>query len=113
MGIALASICAWILGRNPKLSLEHWAHSRTKLRDPSFLRGRRTLRRSQAHHIHELTTGKSRGRFGIVCWQIHRLVIATELPDCTARCAGYVVIGADAVYSTRQHQMFIIRSVAC
>ncbi len=45
-------------------------------------------------------------------WQIDRLTIATELPDCAERCAGHVVIGADPVYATRQHQLLIIRSVA-
>ena len=35
-----------------------------------------------------------------------------ELPDCAERSAGHVVIGADAIYLTGEHQLLIVRGIA-
>ena len=70
-------------------------------------------RRRQGHLIDQPAACRTAGRFGIVLRQAERLTIPAELPDRAERCAGQVIIGADAVYPIGEHQSLIIRRVAC
>ena len=57
-------------------------------------------------------TGKARGRFRIVCWQVNHPATSGELADRAERCAGDIVIGADAIYPAGEHQVLIVGRIA-
>lgn len=75
----------------------------------SFGRLSSLSRRRQLDFIDYEAACKSAGGFGIVRRKVDRRTIPGELPDSAERGAGHVVIGADAVDPTDEHQSVLGR----